>query len=63
MSLDLRTQQRNRFHFAPEHQTAEKHRQAVMDKLSLHDIAGLTRYAFSKGMLSNAAAPLSAPPN
>jgi DNA-binding NarL/FixJ family response regulator len=29
--------------------TIEKHRQAAMDKLGLHDIAGLTRYAISKG--------------
>jgi len=30
--------------------TIEKHRQSVMDKLGLHDIAGLTRYAVSKGL-------------
>ena len=31
--------------------TVEKHRQSVMDKLGIHDIAGLTRYAVSKGLL------------
>ncbi len=35
--------------------TIEKHRQAAMDKLGIHDIAGLTRYAMSKGILSPAA--------
>jgi DNA-binding NarL/FixJ family response regulator len=31
--------------------TVEKHRQQVMNKLSIHDVAGLTRYAISKGMI------------
>jgi DNA-binding NarL/FixJ family response regulator len=31
--------------------TVEKHRQAAMDKLNLHDVAGLTRYAMAKGLL------------
>jgi DNA-binding NarL/FixJ family response regulator len=31
--------------------TVEKHRQAVMDKLDIHDIAGLTRFALDKGVL------------
>jgi DNA-binding NarL/FixJ family response regulator len=31
--------------------TVEKHRQQVMNKLNIHDIAGLTRYAISKGMV------------
>jgi DNA-binding NarL/FixJ family response regulator len=31
--------------------TVEKHRQATMDKLNLHDVAGLTRYAMAKGLL------------
>jgi DNA-binding NarL/FixJ family response regulator len=31
--------------------TIEKHRQAVMDKLDLHDIARLTRYAMAKGLV------------
>jgi DNA-binding NarL/FixJ family response regulator len=33
--------------------TVEKHRQQVMNKLGIHEIAGLTRYAISKGMLEN----------
>jgi DNA-binding NarL/FixJ family response regulator len=31
--------------------TVEKHRQAVMNKLDIHEIAGLTRYAADKGLL------------
>ncbi len=31
--------------------TVEKHRQQVMNKLNIHDVAGLTRYAVSKGMV------------
>jgi DNA-binding NarL/FixJ family response regulator len=31
--------------------TVEKHRQQVMNKLNIHDIAGLTRYAITKGMV------------
>jgi DNA-binding NarL/FixJ family response regulator len=31
--------------------TIEKHRQAIMDKLDLHDIANLTRYAMAKGLV------------
>lgn len=31
--------------------TVEKHRQSLMDKLDIHEIAGLTRYAASKGLL------------
>lgn len=31
--------------------TVEKHRQQVMNKLSIHDVAGLTRYAIAKGMV------------
>lgn len=31
--------------------TAEKHRQSVMWKLDIHDTAGLTRYAASKGLI------------
>jgi DNA-binding NarL/FixJ family response regulator len=31
--------------------TVEKHRQQVMDKLNLHDIASLTRYAIAQGMI------------
>jgi DNA-binding NarL/FixJ family response regulator len=31
--------------------TVEKHRQQVMNKLNLHTVAGLTRYAISKGVI------------
>jgi DNA-binding NarL/FixJ family response regulator len=31
--------------------TVEKHRQQVMNKLHIHDVAGLTRYAISKGIV------------
>jgi DNA-binding NarL/FixJ family response regulator len=33
--------------------TVEKHRQQVMNKLDIHDIAGLTRYAISKGVIES----------
>jgi DNA-binding NarL/FixJ family response regulator len=33
--------------------TVEKHRQQVMNKLNIHDIAGLTRYAISKGIIES----------
>jgi DNA-binding NarL/FixJ family response regulator len=33
--------------------TVEKHRQNLMDKLNIHDIAGLTRYAISTGVIEN----------
>jgi DNA-binding NarL/FixJ family response regulator len=32
--------------------TVEKHRQQVMDKLGIHDIAGLTRHAVAAGMIA-----------
>ena len=31
--------------------TVEKHRQQVMNKLNIHDVAGLTRHAIAKGMV------------
>jgi DNA-binding NarL/FixJ family response regulator len=31
--------------------TVEKHRQQVMNKLNIHDVAGLTRYAIAKGII------------
>ena len=34
--------------------TVEKHRQRVMDKLNIHDVAGLTRYAISAGVIEGA---------
>ncbi|MDB6155180.1 MAG: degU 2, partial [Chthoniobacteraceae bacterium] len=33
--------------------TVEKHRQSIMDKLSIHQTAGLTRYAISAGIVEN----------
>lgn len=33
--------------------TVEKHRQQLMNKLNLHDVAGLTRYAMSKGIIES----------
>ena len=33
--------------------TVQKHRQEVMNKLNIHDIAGLTRYAISKGIIES----------
>ena len=35
--------------------TVEKHRQAVMNKLHIHDTAGLTRYAISAGLIDTPA--------
>ena len=37
--------------------TIEKHRQALMDKLKIHTIAGLTRYAVSNGLVEGKLAP------
>jgi len=34
--------------------TVEKHRQCVMNKLNIHDAAGLTRYALTQGLISAA---------
>ena len=33
--------------------TVEKHRQHLMDKLNIHEIAGLTRYAIATGVIEN----------
>ena len=35
--------------------TVEKHRQSLMKKLRIHDIAGLTRYAIDKGVIESEA--------
>ena len=35
--------------------TVERHRQRLMDKLAIHDVAGLTRYAISKGIIESSA--------
>lgn len=40
--------------------TVEKHRQAAMDKLNIHEVAGLTRYALAKG-LESSPSPLPSP--
>jgi DNA-binding NarL/FixJ family response regulator len=37
--------------------TVEKHRQAVMDKLGIHHVAGLTRYAIAKGIIDTKPLP------
>jgi len=33
--------------------TIEKHRQRIMDRLQIHDVAGLTRYAISAGIIES----------
>lgn len=33
--------------------TAEKHRQSLMEKLDIHDTAGLTRYAIAQGIIES----------
>ena len=33
--------------------TVEKHRQQLMNKLNIHEVAGLTRYAISKGIITS----------
>src|SRR6476661_4598035 len=38
--------------------TVEKHRQQVMNKLNIHDVAGLTRHAISKGIIESNGAGL-----
>lgn len=35
--------------------TVEKHRQNLMKKLGIHDVAGLTRYSISEGIIENRA--------
>ncbi len=35
--------------------TVEKHRQQVMNKLNIHDVAGLTRHAIAKGIIETTA--------
>jgi DNA-binding NarL/FixJ family response regulator len=41
--------------------TVEKHRQRLMHKLGIHDIAGLTRYAISKGIVESGPAAQGGP--
>jgi len=38
--------------------TVERHRQRLMDKLGIHEVAGLTRYAISRGLVETSAAAL-----
>jgi DNA-binding NarL/FixJ family response regulator len=33
--------------------TVEKHRQRLMEKLNIHDVAGLTRYAIAAGIIES----------
>ena len=33
--------------------TVEKHRQQAMNKLNIHDVAGLTRYAIAQGIIES----------
>jgi DNA-binding NarL/FixJ family response regulator len=33
--------------------TVEKHRQSMMQKLNIHDVAGLTRYAIGAGIVES----------
>lgn len=42
--------------------TVEKHRQQVMNRLNIHDIAGLTRYAIAKGIIETKPSSLNAEP-
>lgn len=37
--------------------TVEKHRQSLMEKLNIHDTAGLTRYAISSGVIESSVQP------
>jgi DNA-binding NarL/FixJ family response regulator len=37
--------------------TVEKHRQEVMNKLNIHHVAGLTRYAISRGIIKSSVTP------
>jgi DNA-binding NarL/FixJ family response regulator len=37
--------------------TVEKHRQQVMNKLNIHEVAGLTRYVVAKGVVSQPDSP------
>ncbi len=38
--------------------TVEKHRQQLMNKLEIHDVAGLTRYAIAKGIIETRKPPI-----
>jgi DNA-binding NarL/FixJ family response regulator len=38
--------------------TVEKHRQSMMNKLNIHEVAGLTRYAYARGLVGTPAPPV-----
>jgi DNA-binding NarL/FixJ family response regulator len=40
--------------------TVDKHRKRLMAKLNIHDVAGLTRYAISEGIIEGNARAISA---
>jgi DNA-binding NarL/FixJ family response regulator len=42
--------------------TVEKHRQTLMEKLNIHDIAGLTRFAIAAGIIESTSQSTIAPP-
>jgi DNA-binding NarL/FixJ family response regulator len=42
--------------------TVEKHRQSLMDKLAIHDTAGLTRYAIESGVIESRVQSITFPP-
>lgn len=43
--------------------TVEKHRQSLMDKLEIHDTAGLTRYAMTAGIIESSVHVTIVPPS
>jgi DNA-binding NarL/FixJ family response regulator len=43
--------------------TVEKHRQTLMEKLNIHDIAGLTRFAIAAGIIESISQSTIAPPS
>jgi len=43
--------------------TVEKHRQHLMDKLNIHETAGLTRYAIAAGIIESRVQPTTDTPN
>jgi len=38
--------------------TVEKHRQSMMNKLNIHEVAGLTRYAYTRGLVGTPLPPV-----
>ena len=43
------------------HKTVDKHRQLLMDRLDLHEISALTRYAVAAGVIELDTTPLPRP--